>query len=97
MTADFEDRYDIISAAAWILGHARNTGIPVLPVTIRHKKAFECSAEELERIIDEGLAAGLKLYPFKKSTQLLQRTRRVLGFLHSVSFGTMLDVGSGRG
>lgn len=49
MTADFEERYDTISAAAWILGHARNTGIPVLPVTIRHKKAFECPAEEPER------------------------------------------------
>ena len=97
MTMDFEERYDIISAAAWILGHARNTGIPVLPVEIRHKKVFECPADELDQIIDAGMAAGLKLYPFKKSTMLLQRTRRTLGFLHSVSFGTMLDVGSGRG
>ena len=47
-TADFEERYDIISTAAWILGHARNTGTPVLPVTIRHKRAFDCSAEQLE-------------------------------------------------
>ena len=48
ITADFGARYDIISAASWILGHARNTGIPVLPVTIRHKRAFDCSAEQLE-------------------------------------------------
>ena len=49
MTADFEERYDIISAASWILGHARNTGIPALLVTIRSKKTFDCLAEQPER------------------------------------------------
>ena len=49
------------------------------------------------RIIDAGQAAGLKLYPFKAGTQTLARARRVLGFLRSIQFETMLDVGSGRG
>lgn len=92
-----EERYDIPTAAAWILGHARNTGSPVLPENLRDRTRDECTEEELLQIVSAGLAAGLKLYPFKAGTQVLARTRRVLGFLHSVSFETMLDVGSGRG
>ena len=92
-----EERYDLRTAAAWILGHARNTGIPALPDTVTGKKTGECSEDELLTIVSAGLTAGLKLYPFKQSIQTLARTRRTLGFLHSVSFETMLDVGSGRG
>ncbi len=92
-----EERYDIKTAAAWILGHARRTGIPSLPESVLRKTADACSEEELRQIMAAGLAAELKLYPFKSSTQMLARTRRTLGFLHSVSFETMLDVGSGRG
>lgn len=94
---NIEERYDIKTAAAWILGHARRTGVPTLPDAILRKTADECSEEELCQIVAAGLAAELKLYPFKSGTQLLARTRRTLGFLHSVSFETMLDVGSGRG
>ena len=92
-----EERYDCEMAAAWILGHARRTGIPPLPEYIRKKKVAECSEEELYAILDAGIAMDLKLYPFKKGTQTLPRTKRTLGFLHSLSFETMLDVGSGRG
>ena len=92
-----EERYDVPTAAAWILGHAGNTGIPDLPEELRARTADECSEEELLQIVSAGHEAGLKLYPFKAGTQILARTRRVLGFLHSVSFETMLDVGSGRG
>ena len=94
---DFEERLDIATAAAWILGHARRTGIPALPETLRGKTADACTREELLSVVSAGLAAGLKLYPFKNSTQTLARIQRVLGFLRSVSFETMLDVGSGRG
>ena len=52
---------------------------------------------ELLQIAAAGQTAELKLYPFKSGTQMLARTRRTLGFLHSISFETMLDVGSGRG
>ncbi|MBR3107088.1 MAG: class I SAM-dependent methyltransferase [Clostridia bacterium] len=94
---DIEERYDMRTAAAWLLGHARNSGIPVLPEPLGIKKANECTEEELRQIIAAGLDEGQKLYPFKKGTQTLQRTKRTLGFLHSIAFETLLDVGSGRG
>ena len=94
---DLEERYDLYTAAAWILGHARNTGIPALPPELAGKLAGACTEEEILSIVTAGKEAELKLYPFKTGTQGLQRVRRVTGFLHSVSFETMLDVGSGRG
>ena len=95
--SDLEERYDVKTAAAWILGHARRTGKPDLPAELLQKTADECDEAELLRIAETGRAAELKLYPFKSGTQELARTRRTLGFLHSVSFETLLDVGSGRG
>ncbi len=94
---ELEERYDIRTAAAWILGHVRRTGILKLPDDVLRKTSEECSKEELLQIVRSGQDAGLKLYPFKSGTQILARTRRTLGFLHSISFETMLDVGSGRG
>ena len=94
---DLEEKYDVKTAAAWILGHARRTGTPALPTELLQKTAGECDEAELLQIVETGQAAELKLYPFKSSTQELARTRRTIGFLHSVSFETMLDVGSGRG
>lgn len=94
---EMEERYDVKTAAAWILGHVRRTGNPVLPGPLSRKRAEECSEEEIRQIVTAGLAAELKLYPFKSGTMMLARTRRTLGFLRSISFKTMLDVGSGRG
>ncbi len=94
---EIEERYDMKTAAAWILGHARRTGIPILADSLSQKTMAECSEEELRQIVNIGVAAELKLYPFKTSTQMLARTRRTMGFLHSISFETMLDIGSGRG
>lgn len=94
---DLEERYDLYTATAWILGHARNTGIPALPPELAGKLAGACTEKEILSIVTAGKEAELKLYPFKTGTQGLQRVRRVIGFLHSVSFETMLDVGSGRG
>ena len=94
---DIEERYDVKTAAAWILGHARRTGVPILAESLSQKTIAECSEEELRQIVNLGVAAELKLYPFKSSTQMLARTRRTMGFLHSISFETILDIGSGRG
>lgn len=92
-----QERYDIPTAAAWILGHARAVAVPELPENLRQKTTAECSKNEMLQIVTAGHEVGLKLYPFKSGTQTLARTRRTLGFLHSLSFETMLDVGSGRG
>lgn len=94
---ELEERYDLYTAAAWILGHARQTGVPQLSETVSGKQAGDCAEEELLAIVEAGRKEALKLYPFKTGTQGLQRVRRVMGFLHSISFENMLDVGSGRG
>ncbi len=95
--SEFTEKYDIRTAAAWILGHARRTGVPALREELLRKTSDGCSEEELLEIVSAGYLAELKLYPFKSGTQSLARTRRVLGFLRSVSFESLLDVGSGRG
>lgn len=95
--ADYAQRYDMRTAAAWVLGHARRTGVPKLPDELSGRKTDECTDEEKVRILAAAQAAGLKLYPFKSGTRTLARTQRTLGFLRSISFETMLDVGSGRG
>lgn len=97
ITENIQERYDLKTAAAWILGHSKRTGIPALTESLLRKTAGECSEEELVQIVTAGISVELKLYPFKSGTQTLARTRRTMGFLHSVSFETMLDVGSGRG
>ncbi len=94
---ELEERYDLRTAAAWILGYGKRTGVPVLPEKFQKLTADTCSDEECEQLFMMGREAGLKIYPFKKTTQILARTRRTMGFLRSVSFDTMLDVGSGRG
>ena len=94
---ELRERYDIKTASAWILGHARASGVPALPDELRSRIADDCTDNELLRIVEAGQAAGLKLYPFKTGTQTLARSRRVMGFLRSLQFETMLDVGSGRG
>ena len=94
---ELRERYDIKTASAWILGHARASGVPALPDELRSRSAHDCTDNELLRIVEAGQDAGLKLYPFKTGTQTLARSRRVMGFLRSVQFETMLDVGGGRG
>lgn len=94
---ELRERYDVKTAAAWILGHARACGLPALSADVLNKTADACTNGELLQIVEAGHEAGLKLYPFKAGTQTLARTRRVMGFLRSIQFETMLDVGSGRG
>ena len=51
---DLEERYDIRTAAAWLLGHGRRTGIPALPECMRQKTADECTDDELIQIVTAG-------------------------------------------
>ena len=48
-----QERYDIQTAAAWILGHARNTGIPDLPEDLRTGTVDQYSEEEQRQILDD--------------------------------------------
>lgn len=57
----------------------------------------DLTEQELEALFDRGVRKGLKMYRFKRTHEELPRVRRVLGFLKSVEFESLLDVGSGRG
>lgn len=63
---------------------------------VRGKLGREASRLSREELIAEGLASGLRLHKFKRSTELA-RVRKVLGILRGLSPASLLDVGSGRG
>ena len=94
---ELKEKYDIVTAAAWIRGHALNTGVPALPEKLLCTELNDLSEDELCFIVEAGQNAELKLYPFKSGTPILPRVRRTIGFLHSLQFESLLDVGSGRG
>ncbi|NLI20134.1 MAG: class I SAM-dependent methyltransferase [Clostridiales bacterium] len=68
-----------------------------IPAHLLETPLDELPAHDCRALLTLGRAAGLRLHPFKKSHGDLPRVRAVLGFLHGVSFDTLLDVGSGRG
>ena len=91
-------RYYNRLAAAWLRGMAERTGsLSFSCEELIRKRLEELSEEEVEEILEEGRRAGVKLYAFKKSHSEMPRVRRVLGFLRSVAFDSLLGVGSGRG
>ncbi|MBE6957633.1 MAG: class I SAM-dependent methyltransferase [Ruminococcaceae bacterium] len=91
------DRYDLKPAAAWLRGHALQTGTPAIPQELLEMPLEVLTDGELSAIVALGQAAGQKLYPFKTGKTELPRVRQVLGFLHAIAFESLLDVGSGRG
>ena len=94
---DYKERYDLYTAAAWVRGHQKMTGVPLLTQEQQEQPLELLTEEESEKILAAAKAAELKLYPFKKGKKELPRVRRTLGFLHSLQFETLLDIGSGRG
>lgn len=107
------DEYCAAFAAAYVRGEAlkarANGGLIVsadaeingrpltLPPELSDPPLDALTETEVKDILSRGRDAGLKLYHFKKSHGELPRIKYVLGFLHSLDFQTLLDVGSGRG
>lgn len=60
------------------------------------KSICELSAEDEEEIVGFAHENGFKTYHFKKK-DVLPRVNKVIGFLRSIYFENLLDVGSGRG
>lgn len=94
---ELAERYDLYTASVWLRGHVRREGLPALSPSLLDKPVEELTEEERLEIVAAGQAAGLKLYPFKTGSREMPRVKRAIGFLRSVPFETMLDVGSGRG
>ena len=85
-------------AAAYIRGRAGRNGYPVFEKPeLLHKDLAELNEREIDEIIAIGRSADEKLYAFKNTHSDMPRIKRVLGFLKSVQFESLLDVGSGRG
>lgn len=94
---DMDERYMLDAAAAYYRGRALRTGAPAL-----NEELLVCPLDELtQEMIDTIIAAGCgienKLYYFKRTHEDMPRVRKVMGFLKSVQFDSLLDVGSGRG
>lgn len=92
-----DSRYNYHFAAAYYRGRAMREGRPMLDEAILKKPLDQLTEEEMERIVSAGCEVEDKLYYFKNTHDEMARIRRVLGFLRSVQFETLLDVGSGRG
>ena len=85
-------------AAAYVRGKAGRNGYPVFEKPeFLQKDLAELNDREIEEIIAIGQSAEDKLYAFKNTHRDMPRVKRVLGFLKSVQFESLLDVGSGRG
>ena len=93
----YSERYNLKPAAAWLRGHAIKTGIPTIDTELLEMPLEVLTDDALAAIVEIGEVTGQKLYPFKTGKAELPRVRQVLGFLHSIEFETLLDVGSGRG
>src|SRR5687768_8078680 len=63
---------------------------------VRGKLGRDAPRVSHDELIAAGLAGGLRLHKFKRSTEL-PRVRKVLGLLRGLSPASLLDVGSGRG
>lgn len=81
-----EERYWSELLFAAIKGYAERTGKSSCELSLGNEK-------EIFRFADEN---GFKIYHFKKK-ETLPRVNKVLGFLRSIYFENLLDVGSGRG
>lgn len=83
-------------AAAFVRGKLLET-----PLREQHRPLFAqpldaLSDEQMEELIQLGLAQGLRLHRFKR-TMDLARVRNVLGVLKGLQPANLLDIGSGRG
>lgn len=72
-------------------------GLPALEDALLQKPLLTLTQAECDTLLAAGQAAGLKLYPFKRTHETLPRVRHVLGVLRSLAPESLLDVGSGRG
>lgn len=93
-----ENRYYLKYAVAAARGNLVRTGKSSLLSEDLLNTPLELLTEDACRsILSAAKGEGVKLYYFKKSDRTLPRVNKVIGFLKSVYFENILDVGSGRG
>ena len=93
-----QEKYNMKYAVAAVRGRCKRIGnVASISEELLQKPLCDLSHDEQMELIGLGERAGLKLYYFKSSDRQLPRVHKVLGFLKSICFETLLDVGSGRG
>ena len=92
-----DGRYYDAFAAAYYRGMALRGENVALSERLLRAPLEELTDEERQAIIRAGCAVRDRRYYFKRTHGEMARVKRVLGFLRSVRFDTLLDVGSGRG
>jgi len=92
-----DERYDYRYACAYYRGRAMREGISGITEELISKPLDGLDDTEMEAIAAAGRAFDDKMYYFKRTHDDMARVRRVLGFLRSVEFSSLIDVGSGRG
>ncbi len=90
-------QYYMRPLVAYVRGHALKTGVPSLSAHLLTTPLDTLSEEDAEAVFEAGRQAELKVYRFKNTHEELPRVKRVIGFLKSIAFESLLDVGSGRG
>ncbi len=83
-------------ALAVIRGQIKRLGLP-FDTQVLEKSLDDLTEDECNALFDFASEHKIKLYYFKKSDRTLPRVVKVLGFLKSIYFENLLDVGSGRG
>ena len=93
-----EERYHLKYATAAVRGAILRSGDERgFDRELIEKDLDELSLDECNGLLEIGSGMGLKLYHFKRSDRMLPRVNKVIGFLKSIYFDNILDVGSGRG
>ncbi len=93
-----DSRYYKQYMMAAIRGYAaRNPEALPLDRSLIERDLLSLTDSECEAILGAARERGVKIHYFKRSDRMLPRVHRVMGFLKSISFESLLDVGSGRG
>jgi 16S rRNA G527 N7-methylase RsmG len=93
-----DDRYYTHFAAAVVRGGLVRRGLThTVESTLLTTDLYNLTQEQCEILMEVGREAEIKLYHFKRSDRMLPRVHKVLGFLKSIWFESLIDVGSGRG
>ncbi len=92
------EKYNMKFAVSAVRGYLKRVGKPELAgAGLIDKPLSDLTYEEQEHIIEAAESLDIDLYHYKNKGDPLPRVRRVLGFLKSIYFESLLDVGSGRG
>ncbi len=92
---DFNHHFKKLGAA-FVRGRHLQGAEVALAENLLHTDLDLLEDEDLDKTLQQGIEAGLRLHKFKRTTEL-PRVHRVFGILRSLTPARLLDTGSGRG